>query len=420
MPDLAAGDAIEATLPRPTTSAATRSRAKVTLLALLAATVMMALGFWLRWPIVTYDGPQDIRFFNRYELAERSYSDIATIFYRYRLYNFPTPYLDYAVDYPAGIVLLVWVMNLITTMPEYFLATSVFLLLCGLAVTAMVPQFSGSRVFLWALAPSLPLYVNLNWDLWGILFMVPALLLFVNKQTFPAALLLGIGTWTKLFPVLLLPFFLLDRARKKQWRDVITIAVTFAVVSIVMNLPGLLLRQTRWVRFFRYNEARPREANLWMFFDGLHLSTDDINRLSAVLLVLGFGALAYLFWRRPNALLPVCCAAMCWFFFVNKNYSPQYNLWITVMLAIIGISPLLAVVWWATDLFYLAAGQWLFGLDRFAGIDISFLNSPVLAATAVKEAVTLIIIVWCVRQAWRSGGPDAASVERGLPEPVGR
>ena len=165
---------------------------------------------------------------------------------------------------------------------------------------------------------------------------------------------------------------ILDRLRRNGRQTAGRIVAVFVIVSAAINLPVLLLAPAGWWRFFAFNAARPRECNLWMFFDPAWLSTDEINRVSALLTLWGLVVLLLLQWRslpRPEGLcpvwLPACCAMLAWFFFVGKVYSPQYGLWIVVLLAIIGVAPALAVAWSAADLFYFAAGFVSLGLWRY-------------------------------------------------------
>ncbi len=233
--------------------------------------------------------------------------------------------------------------------------------------------------------------------------MLVALLLFVRERDGPATVVLTAAVWTKFFPILFLPFLVLDRLRRDGKRAAGRIVAIFAILSAAINVPVMLLAPVGWWYFFTFNAARERDWNLWMFFD---LSTEEINRLSILLLLCGLVALLLLQWRLPLGAeglcptwLPAGCALLAWFFFVNKVYSPQYGLWIVVFLAVIGAAPALAVAWAAVDLFYFVAGFVTVGLWQF-GEDAQhwFVAHGFLPATALREAMLLVVIGWCVKQ----------------------
>ncbi len=377
------------------------------LLPLLAAFALLLLGFWMRWSTVGYDGPPFQEAYNQFAFDRFAYSDIASLYFRDNLQDHPRPYFDYPFEYPVGLGFLIYLLNLATsTMPQYFLLTSVWLAISALFIAALVPSFPRGRVLLFALSPALTLYVNLNWDMWGVLLMLVALLLFVRERDVPATAVLAAAVWTKFFPILFLPFLILDRLRRGGRRAAWRIVAVFATVSVVINIPVLLLAPAGWWHFFAFNAARPREWNLWMFFDPSWISTDEINQVSALLSLWGLVVLLLLQWRSPSRAegfcpiwLPACCAMLAWFFFAGKVYSPQYGLWIVALLAVIGAAPALAVAWSAVDLLYFAAafvslGLWKYGEEaqQWFG-DYGFLP-----ATALREGMLLVVVGWCVHR----------------------
>ena len=88
---------------------------------------------------------------------------------------------------------------------------------------------------------------------------------------------------------------------------------------------------------------------------------------------------------------------LAWFFFVGKVYSPQYGLWIVVLLALIGAAPTLAVAWSAADLFYFAGSFVTLELWRY-GEEAQrwFADHGLLPATALREGMLLVVVGWCL------------------------
>jgi uncharacterized membrane protein len=377
-------------------------------LPLAPVVALLLVGLWMHWPNVEYDGPADAVTYLRFVFSSFAYSfaysDISLLYFQYGLWNHSVPYLDYPLEYPVGLGLLSYLLNLPThTMPQYFLLTSLAMALSALGIALLVPRFPQGRLLLFALSPAVALYLNLNWDMWGVLLMVVALLLFVREYDDRlATAVLTIAVWTKFFPILFLPFLVSDRLRRSGRWAAGRIVVVFALASAAINVPWMLLAPAGWWYFFAFNAARATDWNLWtsfvrIFFD---LSTPEINLLSALLVLGGLVTLFVLQWRLPSSLgyrawLPAGCAMLACFFLVNKVYSPQYDLWIVVLLAVMGAAPALVVMWSAADLVYFTVViNWL----RPDTNQQWFITNVLVPATALREVGLIIVIGWCVKQ----------------------
>ena len=186
------------------------------LLPFVAVVTLLLMGLWMRWPTVEYDGPAYQLDYNKFALDRFAYSDIASLYFRDDLWTHPRPYFDYLLEYPVGLGLFIYVVDSVTrTMPQYFLLTSLVMAISGLLIALLVPRFPRGRLLLFALSPALVLYVNINWDMWGVLLMVAGLWLFVRERDSLATVVLTAAVWTKFFPILFLPFLVLDRWRRE-------------------------------------------------------------------------------------------------------------------------------------------------------------------------------------------------------------
>lgn len=384
--------------------------------ALLVGVLLMVVGVLLRLPTASYAGLPEQNSFNTYIFQfVGAYSDITSLYFRDQLWNHPVPYLGYALEYPVGMGALIWLVGFINTgvMP-YFLATALVMMVCGVAVFRLGERFDGANMWLLALSPTLPLYGVLNWDLFGILPTVAALWCFRRNRDGWGALLLAAAVWIKFFPIVLVPLVLWDRVLQRRWRDVGRIGAIVGLASVVINAPfalhfadgGVRLRDT-WLHFFRFNQYRPREVNFWNFFDFLNLSLDQINRANTVLLALGVaGLLLLMAWsyrracQRPSdVLLAASLAAIAWFFFINKVYSPQYSLWLAVFLALLAAPPVLSALFAAADVGWFAVSFiWLYLLSSQNAATDWFQREAMLRSMLLREAVIAAIIAWAI---WR-------------------
>jgi hypothetical protein len=394
----------------------THERRLHVLFAVLAATTLLLCGWWMRLPILHYTGPSNQEDFNRYVFDKFAYSDIASLYFRDRLLHHPLPYVDYPLEYPPGTGLIIYFLSSAAQdMPQYFLLTSLFMGLSALITVELVSRFPRGRVRLFALSPALALYFNLNWDMWAVLLMIAALLLFVRERDGLAALVLAAATWSKFFPAVLLPFVFLDRMQRQGWRAAGKVVGVFTLASVALNAPLVVLKPSAWWHFFEYNASREGDLNLWTSVFGLPPSAvSELNALSAVFTLAGIGALLVLQWRGPpGAWLTACPAAVAWFFFAGKVYSPQYGLWIVVLLAVVGASPALAVAWSATDLAYFAASFVTLGLLAYGDAGGWFVEHGLKPAAVLREGMLLVVVGWCAWQMRRSLATETAQTDTG-------
>ena len=346
------------------------------------------------------------------------YSDIAVLYDRDQLWLRPIPYLDYPNEYPVGLGLLSWaISHLSDGKTAYLLSTAAVLLGAGLVILVVGRRFGGARLWLFALSPALLWYGALNWDLFALCFLVGALLALRQGRDMAGGTLLALAVWTKFFPIVLVPLVILDRLLQRRWRDAALFSGAFAAISVAMNAPfavifgadGVHLREG-WLRFFTFNQERLQEANFWtlLCWAGFGPDTATINRASAMLLLLGLVVVGGVLWfvrRRTtdasvDALLPAALLLLGWWFFINKVYSPQYSLWLIVLLALLGASTWLAVgfaladtAWFIAILLAVAERGWS-----------DWMHAPILLPPlAFRETMTLLIVAWAAYRLLRLG-----------------
>jgi hypothetical protein len=431
---------------RPASSAPRRRRlrASTPLLPLAAGGLVMLFGLALRAPILTYAGPRDQGTFFEYLMGHLgSYTDIGSLYFRDQLWRHPVPYLDYPLEYPVGLGLAIWLTaSFGGSVQQFMLASASHLVACGLLTIGLARRLRGANPWLLALSPALALYVVLSWDLLGILPMVGALLLFRSGRDGWGALVLAIAIWAKFFPLLLVPLVLTERLFRRR-RSAAAIAAILLGASLAINLPfaieltpdGWGVRDG-WRHFFALNRERPHELNLWNLFDGLGLSTDQVNLYSGLLLAAGLIACAAIAGvarprdsgRAGDTLLPATLAAVGWFFFVNKVYSPQYSLWLVALLALCGAPPALAVAFWGVDVAYFVTSFVVIQLAVTGDPNSVWFGDQVLwPSMVVREATILAIVAWAVartiRERSRPAGcpadPPPASLVAGASDPSG-
>jgi len=198
---------------------------------------------------------------------------------------------------------------------------------------------------LWfALSPLLLVYGLLNWDLFGILWMVVGWYAYRRQRYGLAGALLALGVFTKLFPVFLVSFMAVELGRDRRWAELRRLLAAFVGISLLVNLPFMLGNFANWSFFYTFNAGRGLGADIY-FNPWVHgLTTGEADAFS---LAVTLAAVGYWLWRmvRDASVSAALAASVTFaiFLFVNKVYSPQYILWLLVY-AILAEWPLWTIV----------------------------------------------------------------------------
>jgi hypothetical protein len=373
--------------------------------AFVVAGALVALSLLLRAPVFGYHGPPRPHAMNLFLIDHAgSYSDIAHLYFRDRLWEGTAPYFDYQFEYPVLTGALVWLASLAGgSLGSYMLLSTAYMLCLGLLTVWALGKVDGANPWLFAFAPAVAFYAVLNWDLLGVFLLVAALLLFQRERDLPAAVVLALGTSAKLFPIVVLPVVVALRAADRGWRSAARIVAVFGVVTVAVNAPFAIdshgIRDS-WLYFFRFTVERPPRATIWKPVLG-----HGADILATPLIVAGLATILVIALRnrrRPGGvLIAASTASLLWVFAMAKVYSPQYALWIFALLAIDGAPLTLAVAFAAVDilLFTTTFGPLYPGLPLHA---VQWL------ADGLRQVVTAGLAVWVVRRQLLAETPAGA------------
>ncbi len=385
--------------------------------------LLLILGAALRWSTFNLGDS-----YLRVASARLAYSDVM-VFYNPRN---PLPYLDRQLEYPPLTGLTIWLTSLLPGGQQgYFLAN--ILLLCGalLATFALLHQ-SGVAVRLpyFAVAPGLAFYATLNWDALAVGAMIAAISCTRSGRFALAGLSLALGASAKLFPIYILPVLwahtlvvadgalgptdwhtLLARLRRAAHRRFLG---TFVLTLLVINLPLFLLTLAGWSYFLRFQIGRKRNL------DSIWQALPSIPDRAQTLIFASFflGGVAWLTVRvlrgarwEYAAFLSLLC-----FLLPTKVYSPQYDLWLLPLLALL-VPPL----WlWLTFVIADACYYWsVFQvLGRNAGGESMQPALQILNVTIWgREVALLLLFIWAARHLHRTPDPQTIRVDDSGPAP---
>ena len=233
---------------------------------------------------------------------------------------------------------------------------------------------------LFALSPALALNALINWDLLVVVLVAGALWAWARERPGLTGVLIGLGTATKLFPLLLLGGLLVICLRDRRMRD-FAVAVGAAVGAwMLANLPAYLTGSEQWQVFWSFNADRGADlGSIWLVLTeslDTSLAPGTVNVGSWIFLFawcLGVLALGLKAPKTPR-LAQLGFLVVAGFLLVNKVYSPQYVLWLLPLAVMARPRWRDQLIWQAGEIFYFASVWWYLGgaLDPAGGGDPGF------------------------------------------------
>ncbi len=297
----------------------------------------------------------------------------------------------------------------------YFTIGAIILCMCYLWAVASTARIARRRVWdvaMMCLSPLLIVHAFTNWDLLAIGMTAGAMVAWARGRPVLAGALIGLGTATKLYPVLLLGPLLLLCIRSGKFNGFVRLVVSAAVVWLAINLPVMYLYPAGWYEFIKLNSQRLAEYDTWYAIyttlsgsrvfdkaDGAQSPT-LLNALSFILFGIACLAIAWfaLSVRCRPRLAQLIFLVVAAFLLTNKVWSPQYSLWLLplVTLALPRWRPVLA--WQFSE-----AVVWMLLMFSFAGVDNKGLSIYPFVAAAILRDILLIALV--VRVVWEIQRP---------------
>ena len=195
-----------------------------------------------------------------------------------------------------------------------------------------------------ALAPGIILAGFINWDMWAVVLLALGMYFFSRNKLVWAGICIGLGTATKLYPLLILGAVLVLALRTGRLRAFFITAGATAASWLAVNLPIAAINPAGWRYFFEFTQDRPAGySSPWFAFnlaaDRLHwtqLNATTINSLALYLFVIAcalIGVLALTAPKRPR-IAQLAFLIVAAFILTNKVYSPQFVIWLIPLLAL--------------------------------------------------------------------------------------
>ena len=388
---------------------------------LLAVTLVTCSLGWLFKGHCIVDGNWDG--FEQYTTG--CYTDAAPFWFGHNLAAGAIPYFQTPIEYPVLTGALIYLDAMLTRLlfgaqadaPYFVLMVSLINTALALLTTALLWRIgvSARRLWMWAAAPALILYVGHNWDMLAVALTIGALSLAQRARLDWAAILSGLGAAAKLFSLYLLPLLVLPALLRRRIGEAIRIGAFGVAAWLLVNLPVAILAFGNWSQFYTFSSTRAgTPASVWELlgsFGWFSTSVPERNLLSGALFVIGGTAIVAFGWRNHRShLWALITPVVAWFLLVNKVYSPQFDLWVyPLMLATAPRLLPVAIFAIADVLAYFAEFWFLAGLSHAWPADD---QRAILAAASIRGVAMIWIIVTAVRRpapAWIDGGSTSAS-----------
>ena len=195
-----------------------------------------------------------------------------------------------------------------------------------------------------AVVPGIILAGFINWDMWAVGLLALAMFLFSRNKPVLAGICIGLGTATKLYPVLILGAVLVLAIRSGKLRTFFTTAGAALAAWLAVNLPIAAMNPSGWQYFFEFTQDRPAGySSPWFAYNlaaerlqWTQLTASTINSLALNLFIVAcvlIGLLALTATRRPR-LAQLAFLIVGAFILTNKVYSPQFVIWLIPLLAL--------------------------------------------------------------------------------------
>jgi hypothetical protein len=341
------------------------------------------------------------------------HSDYAPIYAGRDLAGGRFPYGPPALEYPAGLGLLLWLAAAATPSALAFVQLNMLAAtMACLGAVYLLWRLVGNRAWWFAAAPTVALYAFLNWDLVALVCAVAALAAFARRRDPAAGAWLGLGAAIKAFPALLLLPLLAERVREGDRRAATRILLAAAIPLIVLNAPVAWVSFEGWSHFLHFNSVRPVDwGTLWSA--GCHtLGTDLcgnvplVNMLASGAFLAGSAAAWFLItraapeiprWQLGFPLLVI-------FFLTNKVFSPQYSLWILPWFPLVLPNLGLFLVYEVIDVgIYVTSFGWQERLAGAGGLPLWPLNTFIVLRAIVLVAMLVAFARTASKRTYRPG-----------------
>lgn len=262
------------------------------------------------------------------------YTDITALYEarQFSVDSFPYSSGVNSLEYPILSGIGIWLISLITKdgpegLYQFFILNIIALSIFYSYLIHLIAKIERKSALIYALSPAVISALFINWDIWAITPMIASLYFLNDNRYRLAGALLSIGIFLKFFPVIfIIPILLFIWRRPSASAQFLQ---GLGASAVIINVPFMLLDLNGWAKFYIFNYQRGVDfGSLWYV---ISLKGSWISALNWIATPLVLVLLLLIYFRFRDNLLGSIFLASVIFFTLNKVYSPQYVLWLTVV-----------------------------------------------------------------------------------------
>jgi len=249
----------------------------------------------------------------------------------------------HAVEYPVITGLVMWLLTYLipnsdTAIYDYYTVTAVTHMVL-LAISAYLIKVISNKktAYYFIFAPAVLYSLYRNWDIWALVPMLGAILLFERKKYTQSAWLLSLSIATKFFPVVLLLPIAIILFRNKQISIFFKYSLTVLYSWLLINLPFALIDFKGWAYFYEFSYKRGLGSA--SIYEIVSILVPSITFSSIYYYIFNIGIftllIIYMFKIRIIPSLAESSFFVIFAFILfTKQYSMQYVIWLAPLAVI--------------------------------------------------------------------------------------
>lgn len=237
-----------------------------------------------------------------------------------------------SLEYPILSGIGIWLISLISPdgpagLLPFFRANLFAIGAVYLVIGYYLYQSDKRNLVLFTLSPAVISALYINWDIWAIAPLILAIFYLTRERYWLSGFFISLSIFFKFFPIIyVIPILLILTIKSRKGREFLGGLV---ITSLVINLPIMITQFDGWLKFYRFNFERGVDfGSVWYLYALKFGWINSVNLIITPLVAL-FLVASYLRYRA-NLLGNIFLVSII-FFTLNKVYSPQYVLWLTVI-----------------------------------------------------------------------------------------